>query len=82
MRDLLGLEGAYTPIILPSSGADFEMFEAWCADGGKPPLPAPRTVAAFVAERQNHAGATMRDPQNTPASTPASYDRERKGRHN
>jgi hypothetical protein len=42
MRDLLGLEGAYTPTTLPSSGADFEMFEAWCADAGKLLLPAPK----------------------------------------
>jgi site-specific recombinase XerD len=53
------LEGAYAPNTLRSYRADFEIFEAWCAEAGKPPLPAsPRTVAAFITDQQNHVGAT------------------------
>ncbi len=79
---MLGLEDAYTSKTVPSSGDFFKIFDAWCADDGKPPLPTPRTAAAFVTDQENAARATIRDPQNTNASDPANDGRARKRRHN
>jgi integrase/recombinase XerD len=55
------MEGAYSANTIRSYRADFTIFEAWCQQEGRSPLPAkPETVADFVlAQSKSAAPATV-----------------------
>lgn len=56
------LAGAYSEHTLRGYRADFGLFDAWCGENGRKPLPAsPRTVAAFIAfDAQKSSSSTLR----------------------